>query len=189
MPRLSNPKYEFFAHELAMGKMQLESYVLAGYSESASNACTLAAKPEIIARIEEIQSAMADRAQVKADRVLAELARIGFADITQAVQIVKGKVKIADTADMPDSIKAAISEIRKGRDGVTVKLHDKRAALEALGKHLGLFKENIDLNVNVSLADLVNGSYKLERGELTAASEQQTDSATTIEHKPQVDEP
>ena len=66
---------------------------------------------------------------------------------------------------MPTGIKAAISEIRQGREGTVVKFHDKGRALELLGKHLGLFKENIELNVNVSLADLVNGSYRLERGE------------------------
>ena len=54
----------------------------------------------------------------------------------------------------------------KHRDGVVIKLHDKRAALENLGKHLGLFKENTALNVNISLADLVNGSYKIEKGEI-----------------------
>ena len=57
----------------------------------------------------------------------------------------------------------------KHRDGVVIKLHDKRAALENLGKHLGLFKENTALNVNISLADLVNGSYKIEKGRDRAA--------------------
>jgi phage terminase small subunit len=107
------------------------------------------------------------------------LARIGFADITQAVKVKSGKVTIADTAELGPDVTAAIAEIRQGRDGVTVKFHDKRAALENLGKHLGLFKENIDLNVNVSLADLVNGSYKLDGGELKPTA------PAAIEHKPQ----
>jgi phage terminase small subunit len=109
------------------------------------------------------------------------LARIGFADITNAVKVEKGKVLLADTAELGPDITAAIAEIRQGRDGVSVKFHDKRAALENLGKHLGLFKENIDLNVNVSLADLVNGSYKLERGEITPGE------PAAIEHDPSSD--
>ena len=36
---------------------------------------------------------------------------------------------------------------------------------------MGMFKENVDLNVNVSLADLVNGSFRLERGEAQAMLE------------------
>ena len=182
MPPLLNPKQEFFAHEVAMGKTQIEAYALAGYTESASNACTLAARPDVQARIEEIKSIIAARAQITGQRVLAELARIGFADITETVKIIDGKVQVNDTASLSADIRAAIAEISQGRDGIKVKLHDKRAALENLGKHLGLFKENIDLNVNVSLADLVNGSYKLERGELQPE-------APAIEHKPQVEEP
>jgi len=35
--------------------------------------------------------------------------------------------------------------------------------------------ENIDLNVNVSLADLVNGSYKIEKGERLGRALDSTD--------------
>jgi hypothetical protein len=49
---------------------------------------------------------------------------------------------------------------------VRIKMHSKALALETLAKHLSMFKENIGLDVNVSLSDLVAGSYKLERDEL-----------------------
>ena len=165
MPALPNPKHEVFANQVARGKTLGEAYVIANYKEDDGNASNLASKPEIAARIQEITSMVAARAMVTGERVLAELARIGFADITQAVQIVNGKVQVIDTANLSPDLKAAMAEISQTKDGIKVKLHDKRAALENLGKHLGLFKENIDLNVNVSLADLVNGSYKLEHGE------------------------
>jgi phage terminase small subunit len=179
MPILPNTAQEIFAQNVARGKSQSEAYIIAGYKENGSNASVLAARPEIAERINEIKQVAAARANVSAERVLAELARIGFADITETIKIVDGKVQVSDTAQLSADTRAAISEISQGRDGIKVKLHDKRAALENLGKHLGLFKENIDLNVNVSLADLVNGSYKLERGELTP------DSAPAIEHKPE----
>lgn len=183
MPLLPIASQEIFAQNVARGKTQAEAYVIAGYKENGGNATSLACRPEIAERIREIKLVAAARASVSAERVLAELARIGFADITNAVKVLNGKVIIADTAELGPDVTAAIAEIRQGRDGVAVKFHDKRAALENLGKHLGLFKENIDLNVNVSLADLVNGSYKLERGELTP------DSAPVIEHKAPADDP
>ena len=71
-----------------------------------------------------------------------------------------------DSDKLTPDLKAAIAEIRQTREGVVNKFHDKRAALENLGKHLGLFKENTALNVNISLADLVKGSYKIEKGEI-----------------------
>jgi phage terminase small subunit len=184
MPILDNAKHELFAQQIARGKTLTEAQTIAGLSENAGNAVTMRDRPEVTERIKELKSVAAARANVSAERVLAELARIGFADITETIKIVDGKVQVADTAQLSADTRAAISEISQGRDGIKVKLHDKRAALENLGKHLGLFKENIDLNVNVSLADLVNGSYKLERGELTP------DSAPAIEHKaPAVDDP
>ncbi len=171
MPALINAKHEIFAQHLARGQFQREALVTAGYADNASNASTLAKRPEIAARVQELQMAIASRVKVTADRVLTELARIGFSNVTDAIEIKRGKVKIRDTESLPEDVKAAIAEIRAGREGTVVKFHDKTAALEKLGKHLGLFKENVDLNVNISLADLVNGSYQLERdGKLLEAA-------------------
>jgi phage terminase small subunit len=168
MPALLDVRYEIFAQNVARGKTLGEAHLIAGYKENAGNASTLASKEEVAKRINEIKEILSARSMVSAERVLAELARIGFSDITTAVSIKDGKVQVVDTDQLSPDMRAAISEIRETRDGIAVKLHDKRAALENLGKHLGLFKENIDLNVNVSLADLVNGSYKLEAGQPAA---------------------
>ena len=54
---------------------------------------------------------------------------------------------------------------------ITIKMHSKLGALEGLARHLGMFKENVQVDVNVSLADLVNGSFRLERGEAQAMLE------------------
>ena len=163
---LEKPRHEIFCQHVARGKSQAEAYVIAGYKKSDANAAILAARPEIIGRIEEIKGLAAMRAQVSVDRVVAELARIAFSNVTDALQVKNGKVYLIDSDKLTPDLKAAISEIRQTRDGVVIKFHDKRAALENLGKHLGLFKENTALNVNISLADLVNGSYRVERGEL-----------------------
>lgn len=56
MARLSNVRHELFATYLSQGKSQLESYELAGFNTNGqtSNACTLARRPEIQARIAEL---------------------------------------------------------------------------------------------------------------------------------------
>jgi len=183
MKALENPKHEIFAQQVTRGKNYNQAYAIAGYKENDGNASNLAARPEVAARIQELKGVAAARASVTAERVLAELARIGFADITEAVRIEDGRVHLVDTSKLSPDIVAAISEIRQTRDGIAVKFHDKRAALENLGKHLGLFKENIDLNVNVSLLDLVNGSYKLERGELQGIDAAAAPELPAIEHQ------
>jgi phage terminase small subunit len=164
MPMLPNPKHEIFANYVAQGKTQVESYVLAGYAESQKNPATLANQPHVAERIRELREKAITRASVTADRVLQELARLGFADITEAISVTRGKVKIKDTKDLDPDLRAAIAEIRSGRDGTVVKFHDKVAALDKLGKHLGMWKDNLAIDVNVSLADLVNGSFQLEAG-------------------------
>ncbi len=168
MPVLPNSRREIFANLVARGKTQTEAYVLAGYAESTTNPSVLANTPDVAARIVEIRDIAAARAQVSADRVLAELSRLGFSDIADVVSIKGGKVHVADTDSLSRDVRATISEISEGRDGLKVKFHDKVAALDKLGKHLGLWKDAGDVNLTVSLVDLVNGSYKLEAGELTA---------------------
>ncbi len=168
MPPLDNTKHEIFAQKVAQGKTLGQAYALAGYAESDSNAGNLARSPTVAGRIAEIKGISAARAQVSADRVLAELSRLGFSDIADVVSIKGGKVYVADTDSLSRDVRATISEISEGRDGLKVKFHDKVAALDKLGKHLGLWKDTGDVNLTVSLVDLVNGSYKLEAGELTA---------------------
>ena len=68
---LEKTRHEIFCQNVARGKSQAEAYVIAGYKKSDANAATLAARPEIIGRIEEIKGLAAMRAQVSVDRVVA----------------------------------------------------------------------------------------------------------------------
>ena len=166
MPPLTNQRHETFAQLITTGATANGAYVGAGYREHSSNAAALAALPSVQARIAEISRNNAAAAQVTAARVLAEIARIGFADIAGAVDIRNGEAIVRDMEEIPPDLRAAIAEIRQTRDGVAIKFHSKPEALTLLGKHLQLWSERLDVNVNVSLHDLVMGSYRIERGEL-----------------------
>lgn len=163
MPILKNAKHEIFAQEVAKGSHIDAAYVAAGYQEHAPNAIRLRRNDKVAARIAEIQERAFRRTNITVERIAEELARIGFSNVTDAVTVKRGRVRIADTNELDDDVTAAISEIRQTKDGVSVKFHDKQAALLALAKHAGMFKENINLNVTVSLADLVNASYQPEQ--------------------------
>jgi phage terminase small subunit len=79
MPILTNPRYERFAQGIAKGKSQHDAYIYAGYAPNQkpkdvrSNAGTLARKPEVAARIEELLSKQANRVGVTVDALLLEL--------------------------------------------------------------------------------------------------------------------
>lgn len=61
---LINGMHERFAQELAKGRLQLEAYLDVGYKGGKAQACRLAAKQHIRARMEEIQKRAAKRAEI-----------------------------------------------------------------------------------------------------------------------------
>ena len=72
-----------------------------------------------------------------------------------------------------------MAEISDGREGVRIKFHSKPQAIETLARHLSMYRDNVDINVNVSLADLVNGSYKLEQQQTPKVIEHCSNDVTT----------
>lgn len=72
---------------------------------------------------------------------------------------IKSIVKIVDvfnTDDIPQDKIKAISEIRQTRDGISLKLNDKLKALETLGRHWGLFVDNINQTGDISITVTVD---------------------------------
>ena len=78
--------------------------------------------------------------------VLQELAAIAFANATDFAQIVNGRVHLTNTADLSDAQIKAIAGIKEGKNGIELKLNDKEKALELLGRHLGMFKDRIEVS-------------------------------------------
>ena len=107
-------------------------------------------KPDIAKAVDQAIAERSRRTGVNADRVVRELAKIAFVNAGEVVDL--------DTALLMDKISdddmAAIQSVKVktfGEDGVEreVKLADKLKALELLGKHLGLFKDKVEINGNV----------------------------------------
>ena len=117
--------------------------IRAGYSPKTAHAqgSDLLRKPELAAAIQEGQQDAAARNEVTVDRIVQEYARIAFADVTDYVNVIGGEAVVKDTIGMTKDQTAAIAEISQTKDGVRLKLHDKGKALDALGKHLGMFVE------------------------------------------------
>jgi phage terminase small subunit len=95
-------------------------------------------RPAVAAAIRAGLAARRERLQISADRVMLELARIAFSDIGRLVDWDKDGVTLKPKESLSDADLAAVAEI--SGDGPRIKMHDKRRALEALGRHLGLFE-------------------------------------------------
>lgn len=110
-------------------------------------------KPEIDAAIKKAMAERSKRTGINADRVLQELAKIGFANITDVADMDEAAVK--GSADRDDT--AAILSVKVKRipteDGDIVerevKMHDKVKALVKLGEHLDLFSRTVKLEGTV----------------------------------------
>lgn len=101
---------------------------------------------------------------VDGGRVLREIARIAFADPRELMTWGPDGIWVRPSGEISDDVAALVSEVREGRDGVTLKLLDKSRALELLGKHLGLFKDKVEMSGELDMAEqLMEARERLAR--------------------------
>jgi phage terminase small subunit len=116
------------------------------------------------------------RTEITQDFVLKELYEIAkangsdFAQVVQEPIIQNGQyvrdpdtgqlrkqdvVKVVPTDQLTDDKKKAIAGIKEGKYGVEVATCDKVKALELLGRHLGMFKDKVEVegNIGVNIID------------------------------------
>lgn len=146
---LKNPRHEAFAVRMARGEGNRAAY-MAVYPNAKpiaadASAAKLLNRLEVRARIDGLMAAAAEKAGVTIERIVAEFARIGFADPRRVVSWDGTAVLVRNSADLSDDDAAAIAEVGKTREGVKIKLHDKVSALEKLGRHLGMFKDKLEV--------------------------------------------
>jgi len=104
-----------------------------------------------------------ERTEITQDKVLKELAIIGFSDLKDYMRIDRdtGAIESKGFEDMPPESSRALESITEDRvikedadgkkttvyDKVKFKLHDKPKSLELIGKHLGLFKDQSEVRL------------------------------------------
>ena len=86
----------------------------------------------------------AQRIEITQDMVIRELAKIAFADLGTYLTWGQDGVYIVNSSNLPDT--SCVSEVSQAGPYVKIKLHDKRSALELLGKHLGMFTNKVELS-------------------------------------------
>lgn len=152
-----NEKQKRFVSEYIIDLNAKQAAIRAGYSPKTAE--VQASRLLSLVKVQtEITKAMEDREKrtgITQDRVLAELSAIAFAKATDYVEVDEdGFVKIKPTAGLTDEQKSAIAGIKKGANGIEIKLVDKTKALEMLSRHLGLFNDK--LNVNVESVEIID---------------------------------
>lgn len=134
-------KQERFVNEYLVDLNATQAAIRAGYSPKTANviAAQNLAKLNIRTEIQRLGAKTAARLEVSRENIMQELAAVGFARTTDFVKVKTGAVRITDTDELPTEKAAALASIKRGANGIEVKLHDKVRALELLGKAVGLF--------------------------------------------------
>jgi phage terminase small subunit len=152
--------------------------IVVGYSKKTAYSIgwELLRKPEIQAEVKRIKELMVDEIWLDVKRVIAEYMKIAFADLTDYVNF--GKEDVAVTTKKGNVVKdsygnpvtmsvnyvafkpdsevdgTVVSEVKQGRDGVSIKLHDKMRALEKLEKYVGYMSEEERLKLTKLQAEV-----------------------------------
>lgn len=113
----------------------IESAKRAGYANAKNQAHRILANPTVQKALKERRGEMMLRHGINPDAVLKEYARIAFSSLSDIFEIKNSSILLKKDADV-----SLLSEVSETQYGLKIKLHDKKGALDALSKHLGLFE-------------------------------------------------
>ena len=142
-------KQKAFVAEYLIDLNATQAAIRAGYAEKTaySQGQRLLKHVEIQAAIQKAQANREKRTEITQDRVLAELAKLGFSDMRQFTAWGPGGVGLKSSDELTDEEAACVAEVSETvtQAGGTVrfKLHDKKGALELLARHLGMLNDKL----------------------------------------------
>jgi phage terminase small subunit len=149
-------KQKLFCNEYLIDTNATQAAIRSGYSNSYANkkAFLLLDIPHIKAYIDKRMKDREKRTEITQDRVLQEFAKIAFANTTDYVEVKDmgqyKMVSVKPTEGMTADQVVAIASIKQGANGIEIKLHDKVKALEDIGRHLGMFKDKLEVSGNIN---------------------------------------
>lgn len=135
---------------------------------AAVNGSRLLRNAKVKAYIDKKMKEREERTEITQDKVLKELAKIGFADLRDYLEYKTAKTvveyedgepiidyrPIIDLIDSEEVDMSAIQEVSVSDKGTfKFKLYDKQKALELMGRHLGMFIDKVEHSGNVDISD------------------------------------
>nr|WP_295680334.1 terminase small subunit [uncultured Lachnoclostridium sp.]DAE03935.1 MAG TPA: Terminase small subunit [Myoviridae sp. ct2cn10] len=161
-------KQEAFVKEYLIDLNATQAAIRAGYSVNRASELgyQLLQKTTVSKAIARAMEDRSKRTGITADMVINELAQIAFANGTDFAKVVEkpmivnnsyvmdpdtGQLKtytaveLIPTDKLPEDKRKAVAGIKEGKYGIEVASCDKVKALELLGRHLGMFKDKVEI--------------------------------------------
>lgn len=137
-----------------------EAVLKAGYSEKSANSAgyRLMRDPRILQRLDVNAAKRRQYREATQENIMEELSRLGFANILDHLDEDGNQIPLKD---LPRDVAAAVKRLKVLRsadeDGnpiehVDLELHDKKAALETMGKKHGMWTDNVEHKGAIGLA-------------------------------------
>ncbi|AUQ74767.1 terminase small subunit [Phaeobacter piscinae] len=148
-----NEKQKRFAEEYLIDLNATQAAIRAGYSERTAEqqGYQLLQKTSVMEAVRDAQEARSKRTEITQDKVLQELAKVAFSDLRKVLTTGGALIDAQDWEDDVAGFVSSVEVVKKpsgeyDEDGNPIIDHvhkirawDKMAALEKLGKHLGMF--------------------------------------------------
>lgn len=162
-------KQQLFVAEYLVDLNATQAYLRAGYKVSenvaAVNAQRLLRNAKIQRKLSQAMKEREKRLEVSQDRVLKEYAKLGFFDPRKLFNDDGSPKGIQELDDDTAAVLAGLEvmEIWEGRGEdrqfagylKKYKLADKKGALDSIARHLGMFKDSLDVNIKKKLEDFM----------------------------------
>jgi phage terminase small subunit len=166
-PRAPNLRQQRFIEEFLRTDNPREAARLAGYAPTTvkQNAANLLRRPSVAAVLRHELDARAERTRIAADRIVLELARVAFSDITRIAEWSEDKGwRLRPPGELSEADSAAIARITRHGGHVYIGLHDKIRALDTLGKYFKLWgKHAAPVGAPVGGGEAATGDYRDEQ--------------------------
>lgn len=140
-----------FVEEYLIDLNATQAAIRAGYSAktATSQANRMLTFVDIQNAIAKAKNRRSKKTEVTQERVLLELARIAFGDNRKLMTWGPGGVALRSSTELSDDDAALVSEVSetitdKGSN-IKIKTNDKMKALELLGRHLGMYREKMEV--------------------------------------------
>lgn len=138
-----------FVDEYLVDLNATKAAIRAGYSVKTAEqqGYQLLHKTSVANEIAKAQAKLSKRTGISQERILRELAKIAFLNLSDIVEWGPEGIKLKDSSEVDGTVLQSVTEtwLPKGGTKTEVKAHDKAKALELLGKHLGMWVDKTEI--------------------------------------------